>query len=306
MGDDARERPLFSVGDDVYRWDDVVRLALSSGDWAEIAAEARTGIAALAELERRGEAPGSDALASAEREFRYARGLLAGEELEAWLDVHGLSVEAWEGYLRRELARERLPDAGADVTDAEVDACAWAEGVCSGTLDEVARTLAAFAAVAPGLPLEQLEDAFDEFSRQAATEEAIAREIEGNRLEWLRLRYDAVGFADEDAAREAALCVRSDGDPLAEVAGRAGAAVEERADWLDEVDPELATRFLAADPGDLVGPVRVDDRFVLAHVRGKTPPDADDEDVRARAAWAVADRAVTRQVDERVVWLEPL
>jgi len=102
------------------------------------------------------------------------------------------------------------------------------------------------------------------------------------------------------------MCVRADGDPLEQLAARIGVDVEERLDWMEEVDPELGARFLAAEPGVLVGPALVGDGFVLAQVHAKTPPTADDEDVRTRAADAVVDRALAREFNERVVWLEPL
>jgi len=75
---------------------------------------------------------------------------------------------------------------------------------------------------------------------------------------------------------------------------------------MDEVVPELAARFLAAEAHDLVGPVPDGGGFVLAALRAKTPPRVDDDAVRTRAAEAVIERAAARKVDERVVWLEPL
>jgi hypothetical protein len=304
----ARGRPLFAVGGDVYRWHDVVRLAELHGDWDAIAGDARAGLEALGELERRGEALSAEEVDGARREFRYARGLLAAEELTAWLDQRGLARADLRGYLERLVARGRLPDprAAPGVEQSEIDACVWPEGICSGRLEELARTLARLAAVCPGTPLEALDGAFDAFRRTAAGEAEIAREIEANRLEWLRLVYEAADFASEDAALEAALCIRSDGDSLADVAARAGVAVERRDDWLEGMAPDLASGFLAARPGDLVGPVRAEERFRLAVLHEKTPPSTGDDDVRARAADAAIERAIARATNERVVWLEPL
>ncbi len=288
-------KQLFSAGDAVYTWDDVVTRARVTGVWAALEEDARAGAAALRER-----APGEEAVEAAARAFRYERGLLAGDELDAWLDARGLSREAWEDYLRRSLAREAAPGAAPD---AAVDgAVVWAEGICSGALDAIAHELASLAAVAPDAPPERLDEEFAAFCRAAATDAAIAKEIESNRLRWIRVRYDAAAFADEDVAAEAALCVRVDGDSLPAVAERIGAEVDERQDWLDEVEPELASRFFAADEGELVGPVGC----TLAYLQAKTPPDSADQDVRDRAAAALAERAVARCVNERVAWLEPL
>jgi hypothetical protein len=303
------EKPLFRVGDAVFTWDDVVERARLSGEWSALEDEVRAGLAALDALERRGESPDEDDVEEAARAFRYARGLLAGDELDAWLDAHGLTVETWKAYLCRSLASDLVdePERRADVPAAAPEPTdVWAEGVCSGSLEELARELAALVAVAPDAPPDERDDRYDTFCVAAATEAAIAREIESNRLEWLRVHYDAVVFADEDSAAEAALCVRADGDPLAAVAARVGAELEECLDWMDEVEPELRARFLAAEPGDLVGPVPTEEGFTLAALLEKMSPSVDDEDVRARAADALGFRAASRAVDDLVVWLEPL
>jgi hypothetical protein len=302
------EKPLFRVGDAVFTWDDVVERARLCGEWSVLEDDVRAGVAALSALERRGESPDEDDVEEAARAFRYARGLLAGDELDAWLTGHGLTVEAWDAYLHRSLARDLLaePEDLADMPAAAAAADVWAEGVCSGSLEELARELAALVAIAPDAPPEERDDRYEAFCAAAATEAAIAREIESNRLDWIRVRYDAVAFADEDSAAEAALCVRADGDPLAAVATRVGSELVECLDWMDEVEPDLQARFLAAEPGDLVGPVPTEDGFALAELREKRSPSGDDEDVQARAADALGFRAASRAVDELVVWLEPL
>jgi hypothetical protein len=302
------EKPLFRVEEAVFTWDDVVARARASGDWQAIEEEVRAGLAASRELDARGEAPGLGDIEEAGRAFRYARGLLAGDELDAWLDARGVTTEEWNGYLRRSLALDLVPepDGSERVSEEEVAAAVWPEGICSGFFEDLARELATLVAVAPAAQPEEREDEFEAFCRAAATDAVVGREIEANRLEWVRVRYQVVAFPDEDSAAEAALCVRADGDPLADVAARIAAEVEERLDWMDEVEPELAARFLAAEAGDLVGPVPAGGGFVLVALHAKTQPTVDDDGVRTRAAEAVSDRAAARAVDERVVWLEPL
>jgi hypothetical protein len=294
---------LFAVGGDVYGWDDAVALAKLRGDWDRLAEQVRAGLAALAALGARDEAPSEEEVDAAGRRFRYERDLLAADELADWLERHRLTVEDWHAYLSRALARDRLPAADRGVLEEEVDAVVWAEGVCSGRLQELTRELAARAAVSPGAPLDQLDPAFDEFCTAAVDEAAEAREVEANRLEWLRFRYDAVIAEEEGAAHELVLCVRSDGDSLAAAANRADLELLEDDCWLDEVESPLAARLLAAKAGELVGPVAVEDGYVVAHVVEKTAPSLDDEAVRERAHAAAVTRAVSRVVAERVVWL---
>lgn len=293
---------LFAVEGDGYGWDDVVALAKLRGDWDELAAQVRAGLAALDGLEARGEPLPDEELEAAARQFRYDRDLLAADELADWLQRHRLSTADWSGYLSRALARAREPDAPGDNRAPEVEAAVWAEGICSGRLEALARELAQLAAVSPGAPLERLDPAFDDFCAEAVDEDAVGRELEANRLEWLRFRYDAVVAEDDGTAHELVLCVRSDGDSLAAAAGRAGLDLLEDDCWLDELHPAVATRFLAAKPGELVGPVPVDDGFVVARVVEKTAPSLEDEAVRTRAQEAAVSRALSRVVADRVVW----
>jgi hypothetical protein len=294
---------LFAVGGDVYGWDDAVALAKLRGDWDRLAEQVREGLAALAALAARGEEPTEEEVDAAGRQFRYERDLLAADELADWLERHRLTVEDWQAYLARELAREKLSGADGSVLEDDLDAVVWAEGVCSGRLQELSRELAARAAVSPGVPLDRLDPAFDEFCAAAVDDAAETREVETNRLEWLRFRYDAVVAEDEGAAHELVLCVRADGDSLAAAAARARLELLEDDCWLDEVEPPLAARLLAAKASELVGPVAVEDGYVVAHVVEKTAPSLEDEAVRERAHEAALARAVSRVVADRVVWL---
>jgi hypothetical protein len=300
---ESRTGGLFAIGDNVYGWADVVRLAKLRGEWSALAAQVESGMAALVELDARGEEIDDEEIEAAARRFRYDRDLLAADELEAWLDRHDLTNADWNDYLRRALARERLPQASGSASADEVEAAVWCEGICSGRLDQLARELAKLSAVSPGSPVDGLDATFADFCSTVVDGSAEAREVETNRLEWLRFEYEAVVAEDEGAALEAVLCIRADGDSLGAVADRAGLAVEKDECWLEELDPALGTRFLAATPGELVGPVPVGGGFVVAQVLAKTTPSLEDEDVRARAREAAVARAVSRLVADTVVWL---
>src|SRR5262249_49521204 len=153
-------------------------------------------------------------------------------ELDDWLERHRVTQAEWVDFLRREAAREQLPAvAGAspnEVTEAEI----WCQGICSGRLEQLRTELAQLAAGSPGTAIEPLDGAFAEFSASAVDDRAVAREVELNHLEWLRFSYEALVADNEDAALEAALCIRADGEPLATVAERASLPTLEEVSWL--------------------------------------------------------------------------
>src|SRR5437870_6311945 len=139
------DRLVFSAGKEDYRWADVVRAAELWGRWDELRRETANGLAAL---QRLAEPIDESELAEAAQAFRYARSLLAAEEMQAWLDHWGLSHGDWTAYLRRSIARGRGEQSGSEIEGGEGDV--WAEAVCSGALAELARDLAARAATAGG------------------------------------------------------------------------------------------------------------------------------------------------------------
>lgn len=292
----ATGHPVFTVGGTVYDWTDIAEFARLRGDWAEIAAQAAAGVAAIEHA-----APAQDAVDEAARAFRHERRLLSGDDLDAWLERREVSVAGWLAYVARSLARGEA-QAEVPATDEEV----WAEAMCSGRLDECAETLARLLAVAPGVPLAGLDAAFEGFCRSVTTEQAIAREIVAARLDWIRIRYSSALFTAAAAAAEAALCVRDDGLAFADVASTAGVAVTEDEAWLEDADPAVAPFLVAARASELVGPVATDAGFLLAEVLEKTQVSADDPAVRARAEAAVIERAADRATTDHVVWHEQL
>src|SRR5438132_1165679 len=128
-------RLAFTVGEQGYRWADVLEAALAWSRWQQVERAAARGLAAM---ERLTEPITQAELEEAEQGFRYARNLLAAEEMEAWLEHWGLTTHEWSDYVLREIARGRAPGEG-ESSPGERDV--WAEAVCSGALADLGRAL---------------------------------------------------------------------------------------------------------------------------------------------------------------------
>jgi hypothetical protein len=303
------DRPVFAAGGQDYRWADVVAAARHWGRWAELERRAADGVGALAQLE---EKIGQAELLDEMQEFRYARSLLAAEEMEAWLEHWGLTAKGWSSYLQREIARSRVSgENGAPPDERDV----WAEAVCSGALAEVARDLAARVAATEaggGQPgpvdsdLARMDEEHAAFVQRALTEEAAAKTLELRNADWVQLRYIVLEFAEAPMASEAALLVREDGLSPADVAGRAGVLLQERETFLEEVEPALREPLLSAPAGELVGPLSVENGFVLVCVNEKTAPTLADPVIQERLQEEVPRRELEREVRNRVQWHEHL
>lgn len=130
--------------------------------------------------------------------------------------------------------------------------------------------------------------------------------MDAHRLDWIRLEVREIAFADEAAAREAALCLREDGATLESVANDAHTPVREGRYYLDETDPETRPMLLSAGPDELVGPLSLSDGFHLVLVREKIMPSDQDADIRRRAEETLVSSLSEREAHTRVRWHERL
>ena len=106
MPERVARRPVFTLADRMFSWADLVALAQLDGAWADVEKAAHSGIAGLRRAEAENRRPTSDEIAEAATRFRYARNLLAGEQLIEWLEHWQLPPADWRAYVERELVRE--------------------------------------------------------------------------------------------------------------------------------------------------------------------------------------------------------
>lgn len=333
-------RPAFAVSGETFLRLDAQVAALAWGEWAS---HRDATIAGMALVEA--QAPADDRVNAAARDFRYARDLVAGDDMRRWLDARGLTVNEWMDHVRRQVAlggNGRHPTPASPRRDAEgalATRAALVDAICLGLHDRVARELAGRAALAaesgvdapaadvpdgdggaldapPDLALAgvsaaegaeavarvaRVDRAYAYARARIVTPQALAAQVASHRLEWMTVECRVARFASEPAAREAAMCVRADGEPLAAVAADARALLEERWFLLDDAGP-LQSALMGAAPGELVGPLVVDGAQALIEVIAKRLPALDDDATRRRAERAVLDMHIASAVAARVRW----
>jgi hypothetical protein len=134
--------------------------------------------------------------------------------------------------------------------------------------------------------------------------ELVRREVDAHALEWTSLRCKTLLFDAEGPAREAALLVREDGLTMAKAGAVAQTRVRTSDLVIEDVGGPLRDRLLAAQAGDLIGPVEVADGFLVATLEQRVPPSVTDPVVRERARERIVARAVQTEVDRRIRWHE--
>jgi hypothetical protein len=273
-----------------------------------------------------------EALVDAEAaEFRYGRELESSDDLLAWLDARGLTVDGWWESLRRTVLERRAAD-GRDVL-APVDPEAAtndeeevlrADLAITDLLTDATEALASRLAVALEtrqwtLPsadesgadvamlassFHELEDIWTPWLDAARTESALQAAVDRERLGWVVLELVETTWPTEDAAREAMSCVRYDGMTLESLAEEAGATARPAAVLLSALPEALHDALLVAAPGELVGPVGVGARWFVMHVAAKRAPTLAEPLVREAARRAVESRAAAAAVARHVTWRE--
>jgi hypothetical protein len=318
-------QPVFSIGDEQYRWEDVILSARLRGDWADLEKELREGLACLKRLDKEEEEIDPGELQSAANDFRYGRDLVSAEEAEAWLNRWHLNAEEWMEYIQRHLLRQKWADqlteirARFRVTKKEIQSNLQAEAVCSGHLERFARALATRAA-AYAKALEAgwvehreesaeaaarfrvLEAGYQRFCAHVIDLRSLKGQVDSHRLDWIRFECRYVLFPQQQMAREAALCARDDGMALDEIAANANIALHEAAMYLDEIEPSRRDRFLSAERGSVIGPLDWDNAVGVFLIADKILPGLEDPEIKQRAQKALLELEVNREINNRVKW----
>jgi hypothetical protein len=285
------DRPAFAIGQHRWLWADVLAGAAIRGDLGRFLSERAVSA--------------DDPIASGQS-WRYERGLLAAEDLEAWLARRGVSVEEWLAW-----------NGG--------NASVYVHGVCSGAFDRFAFGLAARLSVTADAPPDAPLAAFSpepipadivvdpeivhaervfRASDPWLVPERVVREIcTANAVDWLGFDVEGLLLETASAAREAMLCVDVDGQSLTEVGATVSASPVRRITTLSAFAEEDRPRLLAAREGALAGPLRSSVGFEILKVHARIPPDPSDPAVRARALEIGRKSAIQRAIAQHVRWL---
>lgn len=313
--------PVFSLGDDIYTWQDVVAHARATGDWASLEQAAREGAACEA-LADSGEIDEPDAdIEHAAEEFRYERDLVTAAEMEEWLAEHGLTAADWMGAMRRLVLRQQwAADLEAIVSEQDPDDESVQEALeadlrSSGMDRTLSQRFAADVAAAaawhgansqggapPGRDLAGVLEGARSYRASVVTDDAIEREITAAHLDWIRVECRALAFEDEAEAREGVFCLREDGIELDELAADAHVETEDVDFYVGDIAPDRRAPFLSAQVGEVIGPVALQGAHAIYQVTGKVMPSVDDEALIRRARDAIVGRAIATEVANRIRW----
>jgi hypothetical protein len=151
-----------------------------------------------------------------------------------------------------------------------------------------------------------MEGAFRRASQKLLTPAAMERELEVLRLPLTRFEVETIEVTSRDAAREAVLCVRSDGASMAEVAEQSGYAYRRAELHLADVSEGLQQRFLSVTPGSVLEPIARTNGFEVTRLLSKSEPRMSDSAVRQEIEQRLIQRHFAALASERIRWEIPL
>lgn len=154
--------------------------------------------------------------------------------------------------------------------------------------------------------LDAVERSYASFRARVVTARAVEEEIRAHELQWMRVDCESLSFADDSAAREALLCMRADGKTIREVAAAARRVLRDRRFYLDDVDSKVGERLLAAGENEVIGPLTLQEEFVVLRVMHKLMPLNDDPEIHRRAEVELLRRLATHQLPHRIQWVSRL
>ena len=323
-----------------YRLADALLCAALAGEWPALEAGILAGVACELRSEEEGSPLEDEELAEALRAFRYDRNLIAAEEAQEWLDGWELTAEDWSAALERQLLRRHWQAELArlveeyEFDDEGLADSAWADLVCSGTLDALVQRLAervAIVAEADASPplaaattallppwlgisegqsdpavrrLARLIAVAEQRRQQELSPEKLRAAIAARPLDWTYVDAVRLVLPTEAMAAEAALRVREDGETLDEVGRDVGAPVERWGGFLESAEAGLRARLVSASEGELLGPMREPAGLALLQVVTRRAPAESDPVVRAHAERYVWNQATARAL-EAIEWELP-
>ena len=257
-------------------------------------------------------------------EFRRNLGLHTAQVTQQWMDAHGLSIDAFGGFLEREACREHYASASvaihadAALSEKDVDDVLWSDIVFSGNFQPWCQKLMELVAVACSVNggngvdgdistwPEQLKE-YDRLHGQFRTELLSTTRLENAlRLKWhdfFLLRCKIGMFDNEASLREAVFCITEDGLSMEKVCAMAKGEFMCQEVLLNQLPLSLQTAALSAAPGSMLPPFEQDGRQVLIYVHKKREPDLADDVTRSVLSETILADTVRPLVREHIQYM---
>ena len=150
-----------------------------------------------------------------------------------------------------------------------------------------------------------LEAGYRSQAESLLSAEARARMLTTQHLPLTRVQLELLEVESLDAAREAFLCVREDGIPLAEIAADGRYSLRHLDAFYEDLPEDLQRSVLCATAGEVLEPIPHADGYQLWRLRQKQEPDLADSAVRERVDQRIQERHFSELATTCIRWMMP-
>jgi hypothetical protein len=150
--------------------------------------------------------------------------------------------------------------------------------------------------------IEDIDAAFEQFRAAQITDHAVETFVAARQLEWIRFDCRIMAFPREEMAAEAALLLREDGEGFTGVYVASHTEPKSARFFFEHIEPTMRDQFLGVQAGDLIGPMRAGDEYVLYLIEQKVLPTSRDPEIRRLAEDGVLGHVLKQQLDHHVEW----
>jgi hypothetical protein len=142
----------------------------------------------------------------------------------------------------------------------------------------------------------RVEYGFETSAQKVITPAMIESKIGGQPIDWIQVSWRFLALPEEEAAREAVLCMRLEGDSLEDIAAKTGLSVHQEQVLLERIDPAVQPLIVSARPNEVVGPVASGGAFLIAVVDEKAAASDTAAAVRERAESAALEQLISEHL----------
>ncbi len=278
-----------------------------------------------------------DRLKQAVNDFRYRNNLITSVETQQWLKERALSLDDLYTWVHRQFCdRRRHLMLTIPAWKKRCNDCAhevWAELHFNGKfqilLDEfvhriavshkngIARPEPSLEDLSSGPQLEhvfltddmkhvaELERMYQEYAEEIADRDSCQRRLNLERMNLLKVKYEAVSYRDINAAKEAYCCMKFDGETPDSLASRTHAPYETEYSYIEDIPDPLQQHLLSAGATECLEPIRITPQkgYTVYSVMRKTEPHLNNHEVRSRLQKKIVADNLAPLIDKEVQWL---
>ena len=305
------ERQAFSLDGQSFTWGFVRDQSARHSVWLDLERRVRGASAVVRGHTAHDGAQRPDAVDEAVVALRERHRLFAAEDFESWMYGRDLTLAEVVGWMRVDISAAAVTTGNGPRSDeATFGAMLWTAAVCTGVLPRVGRDVAAQLCCERSLAERNFEctggDILTTYGEMVCEVSRLERLISARLVDWTVVAASWVVFPTESVAREARLCADDDARSLACVATDLGFEAVHRVLLAEDVPPTARAAIRSARVGEIVGPFRDTDGFLLVSITSKRAPSLSIEQVEARARCVAIEAAINDELEARVTWIDPL